>query len=290
MITGRSMRNSLHGSGAERAVTATRCLWAVLSLLPLVLYGCATSTGTQTPTPVVDTSGYLTGNWQGTVTASTGSPVTSFAGSVTETSSVSSAGQYTMALLQFQGPCFTASPLLPMQGDISAGALGLDSYTVNGQTVHIMAAANSTGTALTGSYSVQGGCASGATGSFSAARYPPLTGTYSGSVAMSGSAAVKAVLTLTQGTDPTGSGTFLLTGTLSLAGTGCSLSATAASATANAVHGSQAAVTLNATDGSGGIATVSGTFDAGATVFTPAVFSVQGGSCAGTYTSGPLTK
>ncbi len=258
-------------------------------LLPLVLCGCAT-TPTSQPTPVEDTSGYLTGNWQGSVGSSTGSPVTAFAGSVTETSSVSDAGQYTMALLQFQGPCFVASPLLPLQGNIKTGALGLDSYTVNGQTVHIQATANSTGTALTGSYSVQGGCANGATGNFSATRFAALTGAYNGTVAMAGAAGVKAVLTLTQGADPTGSGTFLLTGTVSLAGTGCSLNAAATSAMANAVHGSQAALTLNATDASGSVVTVSGTFDAGATVFTPAVFKVAAGGCAGTYTSTPLTR
>ena len=259
-----------------------------LLLLPLVLCldGCATSPKSQA-TPV-DTSGYLTGNWQAAVTSSTGSPVTAFAGSVTETSSSSDSGQYTMALLQFQGPCFVASPLLPLQGNIKALALGLDSYTVNGQNVHITAMANATGTAFVGSYSVQGGCASGATGNFSANRYAALTGTFAGQAAIAGAPGAKAVLTLTQDTDPTGSGTFLLTGTLSLTGTGCTLNGTATTSMGNAVRGSQASITLNAADGS--MATISGTFDPAATVFTPSVFNVQAGSCAGSYTSSPLTK
>lgn len=282
----------LHGSfprsPLRRLPATARSLCLVL--LPILLFfsGCATTPQPQ-PTPV-DMSSYLTGNWQATVSSSTGSPVSTFAGSVTETSSTSDAGQYTMALLQFQGPCFVASPLVPMQGNIKATALGLDSYTVNGQGVHIQATANATGTALTGTYSVQGGCANGATGNFSAARYAALTGTFAGQVAVAGAPANKAVLTLSQGTDATGSGTFLLTGTLSLTGTGCSLNATAATSMANAVRGGQAALSLNATDGSGGVATISGTFDSAASIFTPAMFTVQGGSCAGSYAGSPLPR
>lgn len=285
----RPSRGMLQEPNAGRVVLAGQAVWAALSLLPLVLCGCATS-GNSPSTPPVDTSGYLTGNWQAAVTGATGSPVTAFAGSVTETTSTSDAGQYTMALLQFQGPCFIASPLLPMQGNIKAAAVGLDSYTVNGQAVHIAATANSAGTSMTGTYSVQGGCAGGATGNFSATRYAALTGTFAGTVAVAGAAGNKAVLSLTQGTDSTGSGTFLLTGTLTLAGTGCSLNATAATSMANAVRGSQAALTLNASDGSGGVATISGTFDPAAAIFTPSVFNVQAGSCAGSYASSPLTR
>ncbi len=276
-------------SPLSRGLAVRRRLVCLLAVPVLFCFsGCATSSKSQA-TPI-DTSGYLTGNWQAAVSGATGSPVTSFAGSVTETSSTSDAGQYTMALLQFQGPCFVASPLLPLQGNIKAGTLSLDSYTVNGQTVHIQAGANTTGTAITGTYSVQGGCANGATGNFSAARYAALTGTFAGPVAVTGSASVKANLTMMQGTDPTGSGTFLLTGTLSLAGTGCSLSATAATSMANAVRGSQAMLTLTASDGSGGVATISGTFDPAAAIFTPTTLSVQGGSCAGSYGSSPLTR
>ena len=288
----RPLRASPHASCLSspfRQRPAGACsVWLLVLPILLCVSGCATTP--QPQTPPASPAGDLTGNWQATVSSSTGSPVSAFAGSVAETGSTSDSGQYTLAILQFQGPCFTASPLVPMQGNLKATVLGLNSYTVNGQGVNIQATANATGTALAGTYSVQGGCANGATGSFSAARYTALTGTYAGQVAVAGSPANKAVLTLTQGTDPTGSGTFLLTGTLSLAGTGCSLNATAATSMANAVRGSQAALSLSATDGSGGVATISGTFDPAASIFTPAVFTVQGGSCAGSYASSPLPR
>lgn len=267
-------------------------VYLLLPLLCLAFAGCATSNGTQMTgtSSAPNTAGDLTGNWQATVSASTGSPVTAFAGSVTETSSTSDSGQYTMALLQFTGPCFVAAPLVPMQGNVKASSVALDSYTVNGQDVHIQASANAASTGLTGTYSVQNGCANGASGSFSATRYAPLTGTYNGTVAMSGAAALKASVTVAQQTNPTGSGTFLLTGTLNLSGTGCTLSAMAGSAAANAARGSAANLTFAAADGSGSTVTLVGTFDPAAAALTPSTFTVTGGSCAGTYTASPFTR
>ncbi len=274
------MRHSLSSS----------CALLFAALLPLA--GCAVSnTSSTAPTTPSQSSSSITGNWQGSLVATAGTaPLTAFAGSFSQNGSQSSAGQYTTAVLHVSGPCFVDSPLLPLQGNNSAGTIGLDSYTVNGQSLHLSSTASATGSTMQGTYTVAGGCANGASGTFTASRVAPLTGTFTGTVAAGSSAGPGVSLALSQAADTTGSGTFLLTGSLTLAGTGCSLSAAAPAAEASYAQGSSLNVQFAATDGSGAAATLVGTADLTGKHIAPLHLTVQGGTCAGTYTAGTLTR
>lgn len=267
------------------------CSIALLLSLPMSMQtGCASSPTSTTPTPVPDQAN-LSGNWQASLSPAVNTAaLSSAAGYINQAGAKTATGQFTTSVLQIAGDCFIAAPLIPLQGNNNAGAVTLDSYTVNGQTVHLVLAADATASSLTGTYSVNGGCANGATGSVTANRYAPLTGTYTGTLNSGASAGPAVTMNVTQNVNGTGGGTFLLTGTLSVTGTGCTMQGTAAAAQSNYAQGSRMQISFPATDGSGSTTTVTGTFDPAATTIGNVSLSVAGNSCAGLTASGTLKR
>lgn len=261
--------------------------------MSLILTGCASSPSSGSSSggggTTVPAAASLSGNWQGTLTPASGTPaLTAIAGVINQAGSVGDSGQFTTSVLQVAGDCFIPSPIVPLQGNNKAGAVTLDSYDVNAQQVHLVATANSDGSALQGTYSVNSGCANGANGSFTANRYAALTGTYTGTLSAGAAAGPTVSANLTQAAGGTGSGTFLMTGTITLTGAGCTGSGTAVAAEANYVQGSHLQISFPATDGGLGAATLTGTFDAGATTISNATLTVAGGGCAGYSATGTL--
>src|SRR6266702_1058067 len=127
---------------------------------------------------------YLTGNWQFQATTPSGPvPFTALAGFINEQGDKPGVDDLTTAAFQAQpSTCYLGAPVIPLQGSTQGTALGLRSFSVNGQYVTINATKDSTATHLNGTYKVDGGCASGASGTLSGTKYAPLTGTYSGSL------------------------------------------------------------------------------------------------------------
>lgn len=280
-----------------KSLTVFRSTIAGLCLsLPLLLVtGCASSPVTTPPgggggsTGPVPDEANLSGNWQGSLTPAPATPALSaIAGAINQAGSKTSLGQFTTAILQIAGDCFVATPVIPLQGFNKAGVVTLDSYTVNGQMVHLSGQADAAASSVSGTYSVTGGCANGASGSLNANRYSTLTGTYTGTLSSGASAGPTVTLNLTQDASETGSGTFLLTGDITIAGTGCTMKGTASVSASNFVRGSSVQVSFPATDATGGTARLTGTFDVAASTIGNISLGVTGGTCAGFAATGTL--
>lgn len=224
-----------------------------------------------------------TGNWEMTATATKGVvPFSTIGGFINEQATGSSHPTTGAFMVQSTG-CYAGIANIPMQGVIEGLRLHIVSFPLEGQTLDINGAKNTTSTQFTGSYTVTGGCGDGATGTITGTQYASLTGTYAGT--FSGGQTIS--LTLSQFTLGTGDGVFLLGGSARLGGFTCFTSATMASSN-GAVSGNTVVMNLAASADQNIVS--SGTFDAAASKITLNSTQVTGGNCAGSLGAVTLSK
>lgn len=231
-------------SRVKSARNRKQYLATALSLFAVCLTGCGYSgfpLGPGTPPPVVPSD---IGNWQIQASSTAGtSPFSALAGWIYEpTNTTNAANVTTQSVFQAtpdKSNCYVGATTLPSQGTLTGTALVLNGFSVNGQYVVINATQDATATHLTGTYSVRGGCAGGATGALTGTRYSALTGTYKG--ALTGGQTF--TLTTTQDKYPTGTGFFPLSGSATVTGTAC-LASASIDATSSYVIGSTVSLTL----------------------------------------------
>jgi hypothetical protein len=140
---------------------------------------------------------------------------------------------------------------------------------------------------FSGTYSITGGCADGATGTASGTQYAALQGTYSGSI--DGNSPPETLnLNVAQYTQGTGDGAFLTSGTATFSGISCFSQGTLA-AQNGTVIGNVVNLTFNTNDPGGAQLNVVGTIDTAAKTLTLTTIQVNGGSCPGSLGTAALT-
>jgi hypothetical protein len=227
----------------------------------------------------------VSGNWEFQTTQSGGpGTFTSLAGFINQQGNSGTDSNFTTAALQAYGnsssACYNSPAAIPLDGSVFGTQVGLRSFSVDGQFLSISATADSTGTHMTGSYVVSGGCADGAKGTITGTAYAPVTGTYSGPITPS-SPAQTVRLALTQ-TDPgTGEGIFLITGSAAFTGFSCFTTGTLVSPN-SIVIGSSISLTIHTNDSNGANVVLTGTIDPAADTLTMNSAIISGGSCQGT--------
>lgn len=243
--------------------------------------GCTTAgypTNGSTPPP----AGYafLTGNWVfATTPTASPTPFTGLSGFIDEQDQDPGTNDVATAALQAQpSNCYLGADTIPLEGTVQGTALGLHSFSVNGQYVTINATKNSTATTLTGTYSVSGGCANGAAGTITGTRYAILNGTYTGSFTNSPAQGLQ--LAVSQNTQGTGSGNFFVSGTAAFTGISCFTTGTMA-ADNGSIIGNMVVLTYTTNDPSGAQVVLSGEINPTASTLTLSSAVVTGGSCAG---------
>ena len=152
----------------------------------------------------------LAGNWQFSMTSTTAgtSPLT-IAGTINQS------GTSVSGAVHVNGStCFDSLTTIDLTGTLTGSNISLSSTSVVGQV------ATFTGTisdsAFTGTYTINGGCASGDGGNVTGIKVPPITATLNGTFTPTENATFDAVAHLTQGSTSS-VGTFGLTGTVTFA-------------------------------------------------------------------------
>ncbi len=231
--------------------------------------------------------GNVSGNWQFTFQPAANTPVfTSASGSIDQTGGTTTQGQFTTAVLLVNAPCYSNGRQLPSQGFATTSTLSLNSVGDLGQFINLALTIANSGDTMSGTYTVENGCAAGAHGTLAGVRYLPLTGTYAG--ALTGAGQRSATLQLQQSTQQAGDGGFLLSGTAAFNGFGCFAHGTTAEPVGGEVSGSSATAHFVTDEPAGSTVDVSGTFDAEAKTFTVSSYTVNGGACDGQTGSGAL--
>jgi len=152
----------------------------------------------------------LAGNWQFSMTSTTAgtSPLT-VAGVINQSSTSVSGAVHVNG-----SDCFDSLTTIALTGALTGSSISLSSTSVVGQVATL------TGTisddAFTGTYTINGGCASGDQGKVTGIKVPPITGTLNGTFTPSGDVTFDAVAHLTQ-SSTSSVGTFGLTGTVTFA-------------------------------------------------------------------------
>jgi hypothetical protein len=179
-------------------------LWMVSAL---VLCGCGggrgTTSGPSPPAPLFfDTSG----NWQFTTTSTAGAMPLSIAGSIDQ-----SVSELSGAVHVDGSNCFDRLTTVRLTGTLTGNKISLTSTSVNGQVIGFVG--DITGTAFTGTFTINGGCANGDQGNVTGAKIPSITSQLSGTFSASGKEAFAVTAQVTQGSAGSG-GTFGITGTV----------------------------------------------------------------------------
>jgi hypothetical protein len=264
-------------------------LATVLTGLLVALVGCTTArtpfSGSTTPPPTGYT--FLTGNWviQTTPTSSP-TPFTGLSGFIDEQDQNAGTNDALTAALEANpSNCYLGADAIPLEGTVQGTAVGLHSFSVNGQYVTITATKNTKATQLTGTYSVSGGCANGAAGNITGTRYAILNGAYAGTIAGGGQSIQVNVAQNTQGT---GSGNFFVSGSATFAGISCFTTGTMA-AENGSIIGNTVVLNFATNDPNGAQAVLTGQIDPAADTLTLSSVDVTGGSCAGSLGGATLT-
>lgn len=213
-------------------------------------------------------------------------PFTSFAGFIYENTTSTATGNPLTSVFQVApGTCYLGAGTLPIAGSVDKSILTAESFPVNGQSLHVSATENGTGTELTGSYQVSGGCAGGDTGTLTGEKYDPLAGVYSGTIGIDQPAPV-ASLALMQAQLGDGRGYSDITGTATFTNIPCFASA-ALTAPNSYVVGKTVELTFTASDGE--TVTMAGTFNQAATALSIAHTDITGGACSGSLGGGTFS-
>lgn len=263
-------------------------------LLLLTIGGCSAtfnSTNSSTgPTGSTgaggDTFSNFTGNWVLKFTATSGATeFTQLSGFINDVGT--SQNWATAALQGTLADCLVGQSFIPWYGNINGDSMKLYSFLITGEMLTLTGNSNSTFTQFTGTYTLGGPCADGATGNVVGTRYADLTGTYSGS--LSSSAGQSLQLDLKQNTIATGNGTFFVTGSAKLQGFSCFTSATLASY-AGTVVGSNVQLQFTTNESSSSTLTLSGSIDPTANTLTVNSIKVSGGQCSGSLGGASLAR
>ncbi len=269
------------------------CLGLAITGTVVGLSGCKVpvggSGGSGTPAPPDPNHIFSTGNWQIQATPTTGAaPFTTLAGFINESGTDPGVNDLTTAAFQAQSTtCYVSTPTVPLEGAILGYQLGLRSFNVDGQIVTISAAEDATVSHFTGTYSVAGGCADGATGVLDGVKYSSLTGNYKGTLGDAASAKTMQ-LSLSQFQQGTGDGTFLVSGAGTIVGVPCFTQATLASSDGGVV-GSTVRLSFVTNDPTGARLILTGSITPDAKTLTLATATVTGGSCAESLGGSVLT-
>jgi hypothetical protein len=242
--------------------------------------GCATSSNSGGSDIGTTPAVALSGNWK-LINPDSPSPI--MTGGISEQSSSSSSSHYTTAVLRVTAPCYESAPIVPFQGQVNGMTFQVSSFAVNDQTISLNGHADATGDSISGTYTTTGGCQGSTSGKFAAQRYASLTGTYAGSIP--GSASQRIAIALMQDENPTGEGTFVLSGTAVLAGFPC-FSTASIGIGDGFVSGSDVTLRLTADDAEHSSVVLNGTIDSTAKTITVGAGRIVGGSCSGSL--GPL--
>lgn len=261
---------------------------ALLSLLAgvlaLALAGCGATSGNNLAlTP---------GNWSVTATSSGAGGTFYIGGNLTQT------GSSLAGTMQFVGSgCFGPSTPANFTGTVNGNKLTLTSPSVAGQVITVTGtgtagASGATVSALTGTYTVAGGCGAGDAGTVTANAVPSINGTWSGPIQddyENPNAVVS--IALTQASTASSDGTFALTGTLTYTNSACFSSGTIQAGSAT-IAGSSVMIN-NAIADDGGDVSYTGQLDNPASPTSiSGTYSVSdpGENCDGEQVTVTLTK
>lgn len=149
----------------------------------------------------------LAGNWQFSMTSTTAgtSPFT-IAGIINQSSTSVSGAVHVNG-----SNCFDSLTTIGLTGTLTGGNISLSSTSVVGQVATLTGTISES--AFTGTYTINGGCASGDRGNVAGVKVPPITGTLSGTFTTSEKSTFNAVAHLTQ-SSTSSVGTFGLNGTV----------------------------------------------------------------------------
>jgi hypothetical protein len=180
--------------------------------LALVLIGC----GAVASNP----EALAQGNWSMAATSHGSAGAFNIGGSLTQSGTNLSGTMYVV------GNCINPSQQVAFTGTVSGNNVSLTSSGGSGQTITV----NATGTAssLTGTYSVNGGCDDGDSGTVVATPVASITGTWNAPIVNDGDGDPNVTLSmnLTQATTASANGTFAVTGNLTYTGSTCSVTGT----------------------------------------------------------------
>jgi hypothetical protein len=123
--------------------------------------------------------------------------------------------------------CFDQLTTMGLTGTVMGGNILLTSASISGQVMTFTGTA--TDTALTGTYTISGGCADGDHGNVTGAKIPSITGQLDGTFTTSGAGSFNATAQLTEGS-ASSDGSFGITGTFTF-GASCPASGTITSGT-----------------------------------------------------------
>lgn len=260
-------------------------------LLLLTIGGCnasfnSTSSNPSNPSNTQTTFSDFTGNWVLQFTGTSGpTEFTQLAGFIDD---IGTSQHWATAALQGTlSDCLAGQSFIPWYGNINGDSMKLYSFLITGEMLTITANSNADFTQFTGTYTLGGPCADGATGNVVGTRYANLTGTYLGS--LSSNAGQNLQLDLKQNTVATGNGTFFVTGTAKLQGFSCFTSATIASY-AGTVVGSNVQLQFTTNESPSSTLTLSGSIDPTADTLTANSIDVSGGQCSGKLGGASLTR
>jgi hypothetical protein len=195
--------------------TFTRFWWFLMpGTLAIALTGCGGIASS-------DIAALTQGNWSVTAQSSnSNTPVFNVGGNLTQV------GQALSGTMHVAGsPCFDVSQPVLFTGNLVARQVTLTSAEVNGQVISL-GATETASSALSGTYTITGGCGDRDSGTVAGHAVPAINGTWSGSVSGSGGPNVSVAMALTQASVASADGTFALSGNLTFTGSSCSVSGT----------------------------------------------------------------
>jgi hypothetical protein len=113
---------------------------------------------------------------------------------------------------------------VPFSGSVSGSTVTLTSASVTSQVIKVTGTITSA-SALTGTYTITGGCANGDHGSITAMHVPPISGTWK-ATEVSGSTTITTTVNITQQSTANPDGSFNLTGTVTFTNSPCATTGT----------------------------------------------------------------
>jgi hypothetical protein len=217
----------------------------------------------------------ITGNWQFSTTSTAGMP------SLTIAASIIQSGSAVTGEVHVDGSsCFDQRTAITLTGTLSNGNISLTSTAFNGQVITLSGIEKiGSPDTLTGTYTINGGCADGDQGNSTGYNVISLAGYWAGSLTTAGGQTIYWDTQLNQDS-PTAEGSFGLNGTFTF--DGCFASGTATSGTfpsASYILGTAVALDINT--GNGKMAFV-GTMEPYGLI--EGTYTISGGTCDSTGT------
>jgi hypothetical protein len=250
----------------------------VLITLSLALAGCGGNGNSSSQT---SSSSSLTGNWQVTASSST------FPGtSVLMVGNLHSVGNSVSGMMHISdSSCFTFDTGIPVSGTVNGTTVTLTSQVVENQVISATANAASSGSILTGTYSIAGGCAGGDRGTVSGTKVPSFSGNWTGKFVSDLGQQVGVSTTLTQNSADA-DGFFSVSGPVRFTNSPCFTTGTISTSLG---IGGTILVDIATPDGGTTQFTGNATNLASGSPLTGS-YSVQGGTCGGDSGTGTLTR